>query len=62
MVWSNYCEQHWSLFLDYDVEGEVNEVVCEDAGILVKPGMNRSVDECLTWALEQIVDGIKDQS
>lgn len=36
-----------------------NESVCEYEGILVRPGMDRSVEECLTWALEQIAEGIK---
>ena len=59
IVWMNYSQQHGSFLLNHDVEGDVDESVCESEGIQVKPAMDRSVEECLTWALERIVEGIK---
>jgi nicotinamide/nicotinate riboside kinase len=57
MVWRCYNEQHAFMFHGGDVEGDVDEQACSDAGIKVMPGMNRSIENGLRWTTRQIVDG-----
>lgn len=44
------------MFRNGNVEGDVNEEVCNEAGIKVLPGLDRPVEESLTWTTNQIVD------
>jgi nicotinamide/nicotinate riboside kinase len=55
MVWRCYREQHVFMFKRGDVEGEVDEGECESAGIKVKPGLNRPVEESLAWIMKNII-------
>ncbi|KAE8445892.1 hypothetical protein EG329_012671 [Mollisiaceae sp. DMI_Dod_QoI] len=58
MVWRSYCEQHRFMVQDGNVEGDTNEEVCKEVGIFVKPGLDRPVDQCLTWTVEQIIQSL----
>jgi nicotinamide/nicotinate riboside kinase len=61
IVWPNYVKDHKFLFKDGDVDGELDEKVCESVGIC---GMPREAEgdmtECLRWAtrvLEEVIKG-----
>ena len=56
MVWRCYREQHGSLFQDGNVEFDIDEKACLDAAILAKPGLDRPLEEFLTWMVDQIVE------
>ncbi|CAN9175554.1 unnamed protein product [Alternaria alternata] len=61
IVWPNYVKDHRFLFKGGDVDGELDESVCESVGIC---GMPREAEgdmtQCLRWAagvLERVVKG-----
>ncbi|KAF2447135.1 P-loop containing nucleoside triphosphate hydrolase protein [Karstenula rhodostoma CBS 690.94] len=61
IVWPNYVHDHNFLFVDQDVENELDESVCQSIGL---EGMPRDAEEnmgkCLEWAvgvLEKVIRG-----
>jgi hypothetical protein len=47
-------EQHALMFERGDLEGGVDEVACERAGIKVQPGLNLPIKESSVWILQNI--------
>lgn len=60
VVWPNYVQDHKFLFSGGDVEGELDENLCREAGI---EGMPREAEEdmgaCLEWAVGVLESWIK---
>jgi nicotinamide/nicotinate riboside kinase len=52
MAWRSYMEQHAFIFERGGVDGGVDEVACERAGIKVQPGLNPPIMESLVWSLQ----------
>ena len=59
MVWRCYREQHAFMFREGDVEGDVDENACEEAGINVLPGLDQPVADSLIWTTDQIISGLR---
>jgi nicotinamide/nicotinate riboside kinase len=58
MVWRCYVEQHAFMFERGDMEGKVDEVVCEWADIKMLPGLNRPIEQSLVWILQHIIPAL----
>ncbi|KAJ5923269.1 nicotinamide riboside kinase 1 [Penicillium verhagenii] len=59
MVWRNYVEQHAQFFRGGDVEGIVDTQKCQTLGIEILPGLDRPLEDSLPWALDQVIEGLK---
>lgn len=59
MVWRCYVEQHDFMFERGDVEGKVDEGWCKRSGIKVLPGLNRPIEKCLVWILQNIIPTLR---
>ena len=59
IVWRNYVEQHADLFEDGNVEGSIDRKVSSDRGIAVQDGMNVEVEQCLSWAVDNVTSILK---
>lgn len=55
MVWWNYIEQHADLFVEGNVEGNVDLVKCSERGIAIQEAMNVHVEDTLIWAVDIVL-------
>lgn len=61
MVWRNYVEQYADLYEDGDVEGSVDEKMCDERGVAVQGAMNVEVGQTLDWAVNVVIGLLKAQ-
>ena len=59
-VWGNYVKEHARLFEAGDMEGRPDERICEEEGILMEPGIDRSIEETFKWAVKEIVKAMRE--
>lgn len=56
MVWKNYVLAHGAMFVGGDVEGEVDELVAREWGVMVQQRVNQGVEETLRWAVKAVLE------
>ncbi|KAL9633475.1 MAG: hypothetical protein Q9204_003382 [Flavoplaca sp. TL-2023a] len=54
VVWPNYVEENKSFFVDGDVEGGIDERICEEEGVSVWVGKTDGLAKVLTWVAGQV--------
>lgn len=60
IVWPNYVQDHAFLFVDGDVEGEIDDKVCQSMNLDVMPiGGNTDMTKCLAWACGKVQNAVK---
>lgn len=66
VVWPNYVQNHKFLFVDEDVEGELQETVCRRVGVEAMPrDAEENMGKCLEWAvgvLEKVIRSAPNES
>ncbi|KAL9089056.1 MAG: hypothetical protein Q9165_005869 [Trypethelium subeluteriae] len=61
IVWPNYVKEHAFLFKNGDVEGDLDEEVCENSGIKGMPkDCSRDVVKLVRWAVKNITEYVED--
>ncbi|KAJ5765692.1 nicotinamide riboside kinase 1 [Penicillium odoratum] len=59
MVWRNYVAHHAQFFIGGNVEGIVHAQQCQNLGIEILPGLDRPLEDSLPWAIDQIIEFLK---
>ena len=54
-VWANYVKENRWMFQGRDVEGRVDDAVCEKEDILVQPGVDQGVEQTFAWAVDTLL-------
>jgi len=60
IVWPNYAAAHSWLFVDGNVEGQLDEEVLRSTGIQAQVGKDQDItfEETLEWAVDRIMEGL----
>lgn len=63
VVWPNYVNDHKFLFKDEEVEGELDQVVCNKIGVAGMPkDAEESMSKCLNWAVQVLENVIRESA